>query len=250
LIIELCLRITAATVIRHAAESQPNAKRKVTNMTSLGLALLPLLVGIWFGCSANEPPSYERQAREFLWKKGVPNDLVDKLTKGKPLQPAEAEQLAQYENTAVLHLLGGNPGTPQPIVAKLSRHTDFEVRSGVAVNPNASTELLLTLRTVGKYTTVNSMLARNPRIPQNVLWEMHRKREAHMADLAMNPNCPQELMRTIAAKGNDIDRAWLATNPNLPADLAKTLANDSSPMVRGHFESNPTYGQKPGERSP
>lgn len=215
----------------------------MTNMTSLGLALLPLLLGIWSGCSANEPPLYEKQAREFLWKKGASNDVIDKLTKGKPLTSAEAEQLAKYENTAVLHLLGGNASTPQPIVDKLSRHTDFEVRSGVAANPNASTELLLNLRTVGKYTTVNTMLARNPRIPQTVLWDMHRNGEALLSSFAMNPNCPPELMREISAKGDEIDRAWLATNPNLPEDVAQKLAQDRSQMVRSYFEMNPKYGR-------
>jgi hypothetical protein len=211
--------------------------------------LLLLLATLSGGFSCNEPPLYERRAREFLQKQGTPSDIIDKLTKREPLEPAVAEQLSRYGNVAVLHLIGENPGTPLTIIDTLSRHNNFEVRSGVAINPNASLDLLLHLRTPGKYTTVNGMLARNPRLPQTVLWEMHRNGEASLMSLGLNPNCPPELMREIAAKGDEIDRAWLATNPNLPEDVAQRLAQDKSQLVRNYFEMNPKYGRRGTEPS-
>jgi hypothetical protein len=211
-------------------------------MTALRVVFL-LVLGIGAGCSPNEPAQYPQQARQFLWKQGVSDKVIDKLTKGVPLESSEVEQLSKHENIAVLHLLAANPGTPLGIVGRLCRHDDSEVRSGVAANPNAPTEILLNLRSAGKYTTVNTMLARNPRIPQAMLREMHQNREALLSSFAMNPNCPPDVMKKIATKGDEVDRAWLAANPNLPPDLAQQLAQDKSPMVRVWFGNNPTYGK-------
>lgn len=194
--------------------------------------------------ACNTPPLYQQRARAFLQREGVAGDVIRRLTTRQPLEPDVAARLAQYDNVAVLHLVGANPGTPTEIVAQLARHENFEVRTGVAVNSNAPLDVLLSLRTPGEYTTVNHALARNPRLPQELLMEMYRNREAGIGSFGMNPNCPPELMRRIAAEGDEVERAWLATNPSLPEDLARQLAEDDSPVVRDHFDINPTYGRR------
>jgi hypothetical protein len=206
------------------------------------LGVLLLLIATLFGC--NEPPLYEKNAREFLQKQGASRDIIHKLTKRQPLDAGTAEQLSRYENVAVLHLLGGNPGTPLTVIDKLVRHNNFEVRTGVADNPNTPLEFLIGLRTPGRYTTVNDVLARNPRLPQAVLWEMYRNGEASIVSIGLNPTCPPELMRKFAVEGNEIDRAWLARNPNLPEDVAQKLSQDKSQLVRTYLEMNPRYGRE------
>lgn len=201
--------------------------------------ILLLLLVLFAGCLPNEPPQYETRAREFLRAQEISNEIIEKLTTTQPLDPDVAEQLSHFENVGVLHLLGRNPGTPQAILDMLARHKNFEVRTGVASNPNLSLDLLLSLRTPGKYTTVNAAVAQNSRLPQAVIWEMHRNGEAGYLYFAMNTSCPQELMREIAAKGDWLARGYLAQNPNIPEDIVQKLAQDKSDDVRMRLTFNP-----------
>lgn len=82
---------------------------------------------------------------------------------------------------------------------------------------------MLGFRTKGKYTTVNDYIARNPNVSQHILTEMFRGKEIGNLSLALNPNCPIELMWAIFDEGNSVDQAWLARNPNLPEDLRLKL---------------------------
>ncbi len=199
--------------------------------------VLLFLLAFLAGC--NEPPRYTENAREFLRTQGISNDVIEKLATRQPLEPDVAELLSRYENIGVLHLLGENPSTPQAILDRLARHRNFEVRTGVAGNPNLSLDLLLALRTPGKYTTVNTVVARNPRLPRAVIWEMHKNGEAGYLYFGMNQNCPPELMREIAAKGDWLARGYLAQNPNLPEDVIQKLAQDKSEDVRMRLTFNP-----------
>lgn len=208
---------------------------------NLLILTLVVLLGS-FGCNA--PPLYEKHAREFLQQQGVSAEIISKLTQRKRLELAEAQQLAQYDNIAVLHLLGENAGTPPAIISQLAGHKNFEVRTGIAVNPNTPIELLLSLREPGKYTTLNDTLARNPQLSTAVLRDMYKNGETGYVSLSLNPNCPPDIMREIARKGNEIDRAWLAKNPNLPPDLVKQLAQDESKLVRDYLQSNPNVRTK------
>lgn len=202
------------------------------------IALL-FLTALLAGCSPNEPPLYGTRAREFLRTQGISNDVIEKLATRRPLESSVAEQLARYENVAVLHLLGGNPGTPQAIIDRLARHENFEVRTGVADNPNVSLDLLLALRTPGKYTTVNTVVARNSRLPQSIIWEMRRNGEASDLSFAMNTGSPPELMREIAEKGDTLAKGYLAQNPNIPEDVVQKLAHDKNEDTRMRLTFNP-----------
>lgn len=205
------------------------------NLRRAGLALLLAAAA----CTVNAPPLYEARARAFLEKRGVAADLIARLEERRPLRAAEAHALARYDDVAVLHLVGNNAGTPREVLERLSRHVDFEVRTGVAYNASAPLELLLPLRTPGQYSTVNETLARNPRLPQELLREMVRNGEAQRVSLAMNPNCPREIMAEIAASGNDLERTWLAANPGLPPELVRRLEADPLELVRRRLAENP-----------
>lgn len=213
----------------------------------LSLAFALLLI------ACNAPPMYETRAQEYLEKQGVSSSLILRLVERKPLAEHEAARLEELSsgwigqllpgnpNTAVLHLLASNPGIPAPMIARLAANRDEEVRWGVAYNPSAPVGMLLSLRTPGKYSTMNEYLARNPKIPTDVLVQMYRNREANRSGFAMNPNCPAELMREIEAQGSDLDRTWLAANPALPADLIARLACDPSTQVQRFLAQNRAF---------
>jgi len=203
--------------------------------------------------ACNAPPLYESRAQEYLAKQGVPSSLVVRLVERKPVSDREAARLEDLGDTVVLHLLPGspitallhllasNPSIPASMIARLAANRDEEVRWGVAYNPNAPVETLLRLRTPGKYSTMNEYLARNPRIPTEVLLQMYRNTESNRSAFAMNPNCPADLMREIAGQGTDLDRSWLAANSNLPADLIARLALDPSENVQRILAQNPAF---------
>lgn len=188
--------------------------------------------------ACNAPPLYGKNAEEFLGQQGESAELVAALIRHKPIGAADAQRLAAYENIAVKHLVGANPGTPVGLLEQLARHKNFEVRTGVAVNQKTPLDTLLGMRTPGKYTTVNSMLARNPKIPADVLWEMQRGGEAGLLSLGLNPSSPPDLLRIVAKQGTALDRTWLATNPSLPEDVMLALAQDPDELVRKYLAGN------------
>ena len=201
----------------------------------VALTLISLLA------SCNEPPLYGKNAKAFLGEKGESLNLIENLTRRRAIDESTAKRLSNYDNIAVLHLLGANPGTPEIIIRQLSQHKNLEVRTGVAVNPATPIDVLTALRTKGKYTTVNTALASNPILPKKILWEMYRQEEALASSFAMNPNCPVELMWDIFRTGSEQDRTWLAYNRNLPPELMQVLETDSSKIVKNYLQSNPTY---------
>ncbi len=140
-----------------------------------------------------------------------------------------------------LHLLAAHPSTPSTLLVKLSQHRDEEVRWGAAANRNTPVNVLLQMRTVDRYSTLNEYLARNPAVPQEVLREMLRRKEAALSSVAMNPACPIDVMHRIADHGTDMEKYWLAGNPGLTAEIAAKLERDPSPNVALMLEGNPAY---------
>lgn len=203
----------------------------MTRLLSISISTLLLA-----GCNA--PPMYEGNARAFLQAQGVDAALSEKLSRHETLTEAEVVMLQGYENIAVKHLLGANLGTPPELLAELARHPDFEVRTGVASNPKTPMAVLLSLRTPGRYTTLNGALSGNPMLPQKLLREMYNAGEAEVLDLATNPNLPEDLMRAIDKKGDWLAHSQLASNPKLPRDLLDKYLADKNEAVRGRAQSN------------
>lgn len=191
--------------------------------------------------TVNAPPMYEPRAREFLTEHGVPAATILKLEERTPLTAEEVTMLSRYNDAPTLHLLGSNPSASREILTRLVQHRVEDVRWGAATNPNTPLELLLKLRTPGKYSTMNSYLARNPALPEAVIREMFRTGEVAWYDIAMNTACPIDLMREIIERGTETDRTWLAWNRNLPPEIMERLANDPSPDVSRMLSGNPTY---------
>lgn len=84
-------------------------------------AILAATLGVCIlapGC--NTPPQYERDARSFLLKRGVSSGVIRRLIRREPLYAADVDALSQYQNVAVLHLLGANPSATERILRNLS----------------------------------------------------------------------------------------------------------------------------------
>ena len=191
--------------------------------------------------SCNEPPLYNAHAREFLRSHGESKELIANLKKHKAISPEDATRLAQYENVAVLHLIGANPTTPIEIIKQLAQRPELDIRTGIAVNPSVPLDILMTLRSPKQYSTENSALATNPSLPQHVIWDMYNNNEAEAYSFAANPNCPSKLMRKIFSEGDQQARLRLAFNPSIPEDLMQELEEDSDKIVRNYLSANPSY---------
>lgn len=206
------------------------------------VAAAALLLALWLALAAcNAPPMYHSRAADFLKRKGVDAATIQRLVDRQALSAREIERLAGFDDVPTLHLLGSHPSAPAPLLAKLARHHNEEVRWGAASNPNTPSDLLFALRTTGSYSTMNQYLVRNPALPPAVLRDMIRAKEAQLLFVAMNPACPPDLMQEIIERGTDLERAWLAFNPGIPPEVMARLAQDPSPDVARMLKSNPAY---------
>jgi hypothetical protein len=192
-------------------------------------------------CGCNEPPLYHSKAEEFLNNEGVPSDLIQRLQSQRPLSEEEATQLQAFRNIPTLHLLASNPTTPQNILVDLSKHSSFEVHTGLVSNPSTPLDVVLGFRDKGRYTTVNDYMARNPNLPPEILIEMFNAGETGLVSPALNPNCPPEIMWKIFNRNDRIANVWLATNPNLPEELVVRLAELDDSLIMQRLRSNPVY---------
>jgi hypothetical protein len=176
-----------------------------------------------------------------LGNKGTDPELIQRLVSKGPLSAKEAESLLADASIPVLHLLASNPTTPQPILLQLAKHKNFEVTTGLVINPATPIDIVLSFRTPGKYTTVNDAIIRNPNVPDKVFVEMFDARETGYVSPALNPRCPTDIQWRIYREGGQIAQAWLAANPNLQPELMERLAADNDPLVMQYLRTNPAY---------
>lgn len=198
---------------------------------------------ILFFTGCNSPPLYQKKAREYLTNQKVDHDIIQRLVEIKPLNTFESEMLAEHNNVPTLHLLASNPSIPNNIIQRLVGHKNREVRWGMAMNPNCPVDILLGYRTAGKYTTMNTYLARNPRLPKQVLIDMFNNGEALGASFALNENCPEEIMSKILAGDDQLAKVWLAKNPNLSPHIFATLEKSGDPLILQYLQTNPKFDQ-------
>lgn len=214
----------------HVRPHHPQAMKLLTLATML-LALT----------SCNEPPLYESRARTTLQHKGTDPELIERLVMKGPLSAKEAEALLADASVPVLHLLASNPTTPQPILLQLAKHKNFEVTTGLVINPATPIDIVLSFRTPGKYTTVNDSIIRNPKVPDKVFVEMFDGHETGYVSPALNPRCPPDIQWRIYREGDQNAHVWLAANPNLQPALIERLAADNDPLVMQFLRTNPAY---------
>lgn len=148
--------------------------------------LLLLLCALLASCNA--PPLYEMGAEQFLRSKHIDESLIKRMTRRQAISSIEAEQLATFSNTPVLHLLANNPSTPENILRSLANHSHFEIHTGLVSNPATPINVVLSFRTRCKYTTVNNSMARNPNLPQGTLVETYNRGEIGKVSPALNQN--------------------------------------------------------------
>lgn len=200
-----------------------------------------LITFLLFLVGCNGPSGYANKAEEYLKKKGVSSELIHKLRTREPFVREEAYKIFEYKNTSVLHLLGSNAGTPVSILEELAKIEDVDVRIAVAANRNTPLSILYSFRSPGKYTSVNLALSRNPQLPEKILLEMHYNGETSLTGLALNPNCPLEIMHIIADQGNQSARYWLAFNKNIPEEIIIKLEQDEDEGVLRELKRNKNY---------
>ena len=188
------------------------------------------------GCNA--PAMWGKNAEEYLQKKGVRAEVIEKLVERQALTAAEVDMLMKFENESVKHLVGRNPGTPEQILRQLADDCR-EARWGVASNPKTPMDLLLSMRAQEKNSSLSIYLAQNPNTPSEILLEMCDNREIPLGAIAARPHCPLSVMREIADGENASDRWDLAKNPELPRNLFEALKEDPESQVRACLGTNP-----------
>ncbi len=184
---------------------------------------------------------YHSRAEAFLTRQGVQSATILHLSEQRPLSDQDIARLARFDDVATLHLLASHPSTPPTILVRLARHRNEEIRWGAATNSNTPLDILLQMRTVGRYSTMNEYLVRNPALPEELIREMLQRKEVLLVSVAMNPACPLDLMRQIAEHGQDMEKTWLAWNRNIPPEIIARLALDPSPNVARMLAGNPAY---------
>ncbi|HWS37250.1 MAG TPA: hypothetical protein VN408_31525 [Actinoplanes sp.] len=164
----------------------------------------------------------------------------------RPLSVALAEQVAASEDLVIVRFFTGNETIPPHLVDRLSRHSDTEVRAGIAVradltagqvealaaDPEAAVRVMVATRP-GLTAAQVTALAADPdetvrtKVAQHAyLSERERSILAHTTDLGPG------LVPSWARSDNPRLRRRAAGHPALPHEMITILAEDPDPAVR------------------
>lgn len=131
---------------------------------------------------------------------------------------------------------------PAPLLARLARDPDEDVRRGVVHNPNTPAEILVCLRSDSDF-GVRMGVAGNPNTPAETLVRLSSDPDYMVReDVAGNFNTPTETLVHLASDPDDEVRRGVAENPNAPAETAETLVHlvsDPDDEVREGIAENP-----------
>lgn len=97
-------------------------------------------------------------------------------------------QLHDDESVDVLAGLGRNPVSPQALLARIAVHPDRDVRRSVALNPQASSEVLECLLE-DPYPINRATLCRHPALGDDALWQLTDDAEAQVRFSAVQQLC-------------------------------------------------------------
>jgi hypothetical protein len=91
-----------------------------------------------------------------------------------------------------------------------------------------------------KNASVREAVASNPNCPEDLLRTLATDEDYYVCKgAASNSNCPEDLLRTLAKDEEADVRHAAAKNPNCPEDVLRTLAEDGDADVRKAAISNP-----------
>lgn len=134
-------------------------------------------------CSAVSPGNYyykRKYTKEYIWT---------------------LERLSRDKNVEVVSRVAQNPDCPKDLLLLFSESTDNLVRLGVALNTNASKELLHKLALNASYFSI--AVASNPNCPKELFEEFHATGSLDiLCAMASNPACPKELLLSLYENDN------------------------------------------------
>ncbi len=166
-----------------------------------------------------------------------------------PLHPRAPEQvlrsLAHDPDNIVLEHVAQNPQTPADILRSLvDKPRDDcdeyeEVRVQVALNPGASTDILLLLAD-DENPRVRAFLSMRPGVPEVVLRLLAHDQEAWVRAAAVgNEQTPEEILHILAHDQAPQVRASVVWNRRTPEVVLRLLAHDQEEAVRAAVAANP-----------
>ena len=172
---------------------------------------------------------------EFLKKHGKYN-----LLESQNASPKALEELAEDEDWQVRSGVAINPKTPVEVLRKLAEDKDSLVRMRAAENPNTPAEVLRKLGEDNNY-GVRHGVATNPHTPAEAFTKLAEDRSLEIIqEVAKNSSTPAEVLKKLT-EDNFLDvRYAVAQNPNTPAEALMKLAEDEHKEVRWGVARNPS----------
>lgn len=136
---------------------------------------------------------------------------------------------------AVDRLLAKHPSARADLLGKLARSSDKTTRKNVAVHPNASKEVLLSLATqfpgsFFKNPAFDWLLLEDPDVLTSLGHQV-------LARILKRPDCPVSFLNWAASHGNEQEQLAVAMNPRAPDGVLRQLAallGKPGEAARGH----------------
>jgi len=172
---------------------------------------------------------------EFLKKHGKYN-----LLESQNASPKALEELAEDEDWQVRSGVAINPKTPVEVLRKLAEDKDSLVRMRAAENPNTPAEVLRKLGEDNNY-GVRHGVATNPHTPAEAFTKLAEDEHKEVRwGVARNPSTPAEAFTKLAEDIFLDVRHAVAENPRTPAEILTKMADAKDSRVRYEVTQNPS----------
>jgi hypothetical protein len=214
------LRTAAATPLNTPAKRKGPGWKKIVAYTLAGVTISVLLLItflLWVIGSSMGPAHPERDGRAYLQERKYPNELIERVVAGEPLDAATIEQLAGEDNIDVRFLIAQNPALPAHLLDRLTKDASDFVRGGAAWNPHLTREQIQAL-SADESETTQGYLARNPHVPEADLIRLHEKYEVPLLWFALNPKCPAVLKQKMIDTQDVEALEWLESQAEASAN--------------------------------
>lgn len=160
------------------------------------------------GCLQIGPAYPEKDGRAYLSSNGYSEQEIDLILNLDDMDPSLAEKAAKEDSVDVRFLVAKNPHVSKELLMQLSVDKSDFVRGGVGCNQAITPDLIKQLRSDASHTT-RLYLCRNPSVPEEDLWYLHKEMKMDLVWFAMNPKCPPGIQDLIREKGDERAKHWL-----------------------------------------